>query len=57
MTGVQTCALPICQHATRVTLTSEVELSRLLAAMAGGPIRGALEAQLRNLAALVAGGD
>ena len=45
------------EHATRVTLTSEVELSRLLAAMAGGPIRGALEAQLRNLAALVAGGD
>ena len=45
------------EHATRVTLTSEVELSRLLAAMAAGPIRTALEHQLRNLAALVAAGE
>ena len=45
------------EHATRVTLTSEVELSRLLAAMASAPIRGALEDQLRNLAALVAAGE
>jgi carbon monoxide dehydrogenase subunit G len=44
-------------HATRVTLTSEVELSRLLAAMASAPIRSALEDQLRNLAALVAAGE
>jgi len=44
-------------HATRVTLTSEVELSRLLAAVASAPIRSALEDQLRNLAALVAAGE
>lgn len=44
-------------HATRVTLTSEVDVPRLLAAMASGPIRAALEAQLRNLAALVAAGE
>ncbi len=44
-------------HATRVTLTSEVDVPRLLAAMASGPVRGALEAQLRNLAALVAAGE
>ena len=31
-------------HATRVTLTSEVELPRLLGAMAAGPMRAALEA-------------
>jgi carbon monoxide dehydrogenase subunit G len=42
------------EHATRVTLTSEVELPRMLAAMASGPIRSALDAQLRNLATLVA---
>jgi carbon monoxide dehydrogenase subunit G len=40
--------------ATRVTLTSEVELPRLVAAVASGPVRTALAAQLRNLAALVA---
>lgn len=44
-------------HATRVTLTSEVDLPRLLAAMASGPVRTALDAQLRNLAALVASGE
>jgi carbon monoxide dehydrogenase subunit G len=44
-------------HATRVTLTSEVDLPRLLAAMASGPVRSALDAQLRNLAALVAAGE
>jgi carbon monoxide dehydrogenase subunit G len=42
------------EHATRVTLTSEVELPRLIATMASGPVRNALSAQLRNLAALVA---
>jgi carbon monoxide dehydrogenase subunit G len=45
------------EHATRVTLTSEVDLPRLLAAMASGPMRSALDAQLRNLAALVASGE
>ncbi len=45
------------EHATRVTLTSEVELPRLLAAVASAPVRAALEDQLRNLAALVAAGD
>jgi carbon monoxide dehydrogenase subunit G len=45
------------EHATRVTLTSEVALPRLLAAMASAPVRSALEEQLRNLAALVAAGD
>jgi carbon monoxide dehydrogenase subunit G len=44
-------------HATRVTLTSEVDLPRLLAAVASGPVRSALDAQLRNLAALVASGE
>lgn len=44
-------------HATRVTLTSEVELPRLLSAMAAGPMRTALERQLGNLAALVAAGE
>jgi carbon monoxide dehydrogenase subunit G len=44
-------------HATRVTLTSEVELPRLLATVASGPVRNALAAQLRNLAALVAAGE
>jgi carbon monoxide dehydrogenase subunit G len=45
------------EHATRVTLTSEVDVPRLLAAMASGPVRSALDAQLRNLAALVASGE
>jgi carbon monoxide dehydrogenase subunit G len=45
------------EHATRVTLTSEVELPRLVAAVASGPVRNALASQLRNLAALVAAGD
>jgi carbon monoxide dehydrogenase subunit G len=44
-------------HATRVTLTSEVDVPRLVAAMASGPIRSALDHQLRNLAALVAAGE
>jgi carbon monoxide dehydrogenase subunit G len=44
-------------HATRVTLDSESDLPRLLAAMAAGPVRKALDDQLRNLAALVAAGD
>ncbi len=44
-------------HATRVTLTSDVELPRLLATVASGPVRNALAAQLRNLAALVAAGE
>lgn len=44
-------------HATRVTLTSEVDVPRLLAAMASGPVRSALDTQLRNLAALVAAGE
>jgi carbon monoxide dehydrogenase subunit G len=43
--------------ATRVTLTSEVDLPRFLGAMATGPIRAALEHQLQNLAALVATGE
>jgi carbon monoxide dehydrogenase subunit G len=45
------------EHATRVTLTSEVDLPRFLGAMAAGPIRAALEHQLQNLAALVATGE
>jgi carbon monoxide dehydrogenase subunit G len=45
------------EHATRVTISSEVKLPRLLAAVASAPIRSALEDQLRNLAALVAAGD
>jgi carbon monoxide dehydrogenase subunit G len=44
-------------HATRVTLTSDVDLPRLIAAVASAPVRAALEDQLRNLAALVAAGD
>jgi carbon monoxide dehydrogenase subunit G len=44
-------------HATRVTLTSDVDVPRLLAAVAAGPVRSALQAQLRNLAALVAAGE
>jgi uncharacterized protein YndB with AHSA1/START domain len=44
-------------HATRVTLTSEVDLPRFLGAMAAGPVRAALEHQLQNLAALVATGE
>ena len=44
-------------HATRVTLTSEVEVPRLLGAVASGPVRSALDTQLRNLAALVASGE
>jgi uncharacterized protein YndB with AHSA1/START domain len=43
------------EHASRVTLTSDVELPRMLSALAGGPMRSALSDQLRNLAALVAG--
>jgi carbon monoxide dehydrogenase subunit G len=45
------------EGATRVTLTSEVELPRLLATVASGPVRSALAAQLRNLATLVAAGE
>jgi carbon monoxide dehydrogenase subunit G len=45
------------EHATRVTLTSEVELPRLVAAVASGPVRSALTSQLRNLATLVAAGQ
>ncbi len=45
------------EHATRVTLTSEVDLPRFLGAMAAGPVRAALEHQLQNLAALVATGE
>ncbi len=44
-------------HATRVTLTSEVDVPRLLAAVATGPVRSALQTQLRKLAALVAAGE
>jgi carbon monoxide dehydrogenase subunit G len=43
-------------HATRVTLTSDVELPRLIATVASGPVRNALASQLRNLATLVAAG-
>jgi hypothetical protein len=45
------------EYATRVTLTSDVDMPRLLAAVATAPVRAALEDQLRNLAALVAAGD
>ena len=45
------------EHASRVTLTSDVELPRMLSVMAGGPMRSALSDQLRNLAALVAAGS
>jgi carbon monoxide dehydrogenase subunit G len=41
-------------HASRVTLTSDVEMARMLGALAAGPMRRALSDQLRNLAALVA---
>jgi len=44
-------------HSTRVTLTSEVDLPRLLGSMASGPMRSALSDQLRNLAALVAAAE
>ena len=44
-------------HATRVTLTSEVDVPRLLAAVATGHVRSALQTQLRNLAALVAAAE
>jgi hypothetical protein len=44
-------------YATRVTLTSEVDVPRLVAAVAAGPVRSALQTQLRNLAALVAAGE
>jgi carbon monoxide dehydrogenase subunit G len=43
-------------HASRVTLTSDVELPRGLSLVATGPVRSALQDQLRNLAALVATG-
>jgi carbon monoxide dehydrogenase subunit G len=42
------------EHASRVTLTAEVELSMLASAVASGPIKSALGDQLRNLATLVA---
>ena len=45
------------EHATLVTLTSDVDMPRLLAAVASAPVRSAMEDQLRNLAALVAAGD
>ena len=41
----------------RATRTSDVEVPRLLAAVAAGPVRTALTTQLRNLAALVAAGE
>jgi carbon monoxide dehydrogenase subunit G len=42
------------EHASRVTLTAEVELPRLASAIASGPMKSALGDQLRNLATLVA---
>ena len=42
------------EHASRVTLTAEVELPRLASALASGPVKSALGDQLRNLATLVA---
>jgi hypothetical protein len=42
------------EHASRVTLTAEVDLSRLASAVASGPMKSALGDQLRNLATLVA---
>jgi carbon monoxide dehydrogenase subunit G len=42
------------EHASRVTLTAEVELPLLASAVASGPVRSALGDQLRNLATLVA---
>jgi carbon monoxide dehydrogenase subunit G len=44
------------EHASRVTLTAEVELPFLASAVASGPMKSALADQLRNLAALVAAG-
>ena len=42
------------EHASKVTLTAEVELPRLASALASGPMKSALGDQLRNLATLVA---
>jgi carbon monoxide dehydrogenase subunit G len=42
------------EHASRVTLTAEVELPLLASAVASGPVKSALADQLRNLATLVA---
>ena len=42
------------EHASKVTLTAEVELSRLASVVASAPIKSALGDQLRNLATLVA---
>jgi carbon monoxide dehydrogenase subunit G len=42
------------EHASRVTLTAEVELPVLASAVATGPMKSALNDQLRNLATLVA---
>ena len=42
------------EHASRVTLTAEVELPMLASAIASGPMKSALGDQLRNLATLVA---
>jgi carbon monoxide dehydrogenase subunit G len=42
------------EHASRVTLTAEVELPLLASAVAAGPMKSALGDQLRNLATLVA---
>jgi carbon monoxide dehydrogenase subunit G len=44
------------EHASRVTLTAEVGLPRLVSAVASGPMKSALADQLRNLATLVATG-
>ena len=44
------------EHASRVTLTAEVELPLLASAVASGPMKSALGDQLRNLATLVATG-
>ena len=42
------------EHASKVTLTADVELPRLASALASGPMKSALGDQLRNLATLVA---
>ena len=42
------------EHASKVTLTAEVELPFLASAVASGPMKSALGDQLRNLATLVA---
>jgi carbon monoxide dehydrogenase subunit G len=42
------------EHASRVTLTAEVELPLVASAVASGPMKSALGDQLRNLATLVA---